>query len=257
MSDNLSVYEQQVGQMDMAVFKNRTEMGKAAGIKIVNKMKGLLTKRPEIRMVFAAAPSQNEVLEYLADAKGIDWSRVSVFQMDEYIGLQKHAPQRFGHFLSKKLFEKVNPKHVYLIDSLNSVEGECKRYGELVKEHPIDIVCLGIGENGHIAFNDPSVADFNDNQNIKYVSLDHQSRQQQVNDGNFQSLKKVPKKALTLTIPTLLSGKYLYCVVPGHSKYHAVQRVLHGPVSTNCPASILKTHTHCRLYLDSESYGEK
>lgn len=206
-------------------------------------------------MIFAAAPSQNEFLETLTAAEGIDWSRVVAFHMDEYIGLPVGAPQRFSQFLKEKLFDIVQPGEVHLIRSENTIEAECARYAALVNETPIDIVCLGIGENGHIAFNDPPVANFADTETIKPVELDAACRTQQVNDGCFPDFGSVPTHALTLTIPALMSARHLYCMVPGETKRQAVRETLHASISTACPATILRTHDHCTLYVDRDSYG--
>ncbi len=239
------------------VFSNREAMGIHAGKEIAEKIKSLLQEKEEIRVVFAAAPSQNEVLAYLAKDKDIDWSKIVAFHMDEYIGLSEGASQSFGRFLSEKLFEKVKPKKIHLINGNNDSKDECKRYASLLKKKPIDIVCLGIGENGHIAFNDPPVADFEDNDTVKIVKLDRACRQQQVNDGCFTDIFDVPEKAITLTIPEIVSGEFLFCVVPGKTKAIAVHNVLKGTITTEWPASILRRHPNCILFLDEESYGDK
>lgn len=241
--------------MEVHVFKTRGEMGAAAGKVVEEKIMQLLDKQEEIRMIFAAAPSQNELLSCLCKSSKIPWDRITAFHMDEYINLSHDAPQLFSNFLKKRLFDKVNFKAVHLIKGNNNIQEECRRYAALVSEQPVDIVCLGIGENGHIAFNDPPVADFNGLEIIKVVELDHACRQQQVNDGCFSSLEEVPRQALTLTVPTLMSGNYLYCVVPGKTKQKAVSEMLNGPVSIECPASILRTHPNCWAYLDTESFG--
>lgn len=244
-----------IDQLKVKVFENRKELGSAAGAEAAAKIKELLAVKPSIRMIFAAAPSQNEFLDTLKADNEIDWSRITAFHMDEYIGLPKDAPQKFSRFLSERLFDIVKPGTVHLIDSSSSIEAECRRYGDLIQEAPIDIVCLGIGENGHIAFNDPPVADFNDAAAIKAVELDDACRQQQVNDGCFPAFDDVPTHALTLTIPTLTSGSHLFCMVPGPTKRNAVQRTLNGDISTECPSTILRKHADCTLYVDRESYG--
>lgn len=238
------------------VFSTREEMGEAAGRDIEKKIGRLLSEKEEVRMIFAAAPSQNEVLNYLAASHRIDWGKVTAFHMDEYIGLKAGAKQLFSVFLSEKLFGRVKMKNVHLIDSEAEITDEIKRYSSLINEAPIDIVCLGIGENGHIAFNDPSAADFNDPLTMKAVKLDHLCRQQQVNDGCFPSLDEVPEEALTLTIPVLFSASHLYCVVPGERKKNAVHNTVFGPVDTSCPASVLRKHPDCRFYFDRDSFGE-
>lgn len=236
------------------VFENREEMGKAAAIDTAEQIVGLQENQDEIRMVFAAAPSQNEFLYHLVQDQRIKWEKITAFHMDEYLGLDEGAPQLFQNFLKERLFDLVPFKQVHLINSSNV--DECERYAELLKEKPVDIVCLGIGENGHLAFNDPPVADFNDSETIKKVKLDQACRQQQVNDGCFDSLSMVPEYALTLTIPALMSARAMYCVVPGSTKRNAVNETLNGPISTACPASILRKHPNASLYLDEDSYGD-
>jgi glucosamine-6-phosphate deaminase len=159
-------------QLKVKVYADRHTMGLDAARHVADKIKELQKKQDKIRMVFAAAPSQNDFLQALTKDEGVDWSSVTAFHMDEYIGLADGAPQKFSAFLCNRLFDIVNPGEVHLIDSSNSIEEECQRYGKLIKEAPIDIVCLGIGENGHIAFNDPPVANFHDPEVIKAVELD-------------------------------------------------------------------------------------
>ncbi|HTK11441.1 MAG TPA: glucosamine-6-phosphate deaminase [Ktedonobacteraceae bacterium] len=240
-------------QLHVAIYQNRQSLGAAAGYAVGVRMRELLAQQLQVRMIFAAAPSQNEFLQTLSQTEGIDWSRVVVFHMDEYIGLSSDAPQRFGRFLSERLFDLVKPGQVHLIESTGDLETECRRYADLLRAAPIDIVCLGIGENGHIAFNDPPVADFADPQLVKSVELELAARQQQVNDGCFSRLDLVPTHAITLTIPALLAGKALFCMVPGETKRNAVQQTLQGAISTACPASILRRQANCTLYLDGDS----
>ncbi|MDB5324163.1 MAG: Glucosamine-6-phosphate deaminase [Phycisphaerales bacterium] len=246
---------QTVDRLRVNVYADRRALGAAVGAHVAAKIKQLQAERRNLRMIFAAAPSQNEMLETLVAATGIDWSRITAFHMDEYIGLPARAPQRFGTYLRNHLFDRVKPGRVHLIDSSNSIDDECRRYGALLREEPIDIVCLGIGENGHIAFNDPPVAKFDDPDTIKPVALDDACRRQQVNDGCFPSFAAVPTHAVTLTIPTLLGGAHLFCSVPGPTKRAAVQRTLNGPISTDCPSTILRQHADCTLYADRDSFG--
>lgn len=237
------------------VFETRNEMGAFAARDVANKIVKLQEEQDEVRMIFAAAPSQNEFLNQLISDDRINWKKIIAFHMDEYVGLHKNAPQLFQNFLNERLFMRVPFKEVHLIDSSN--DNEVQRYSQLLKEKQIDIVCLGIGENGHIAFNDPPVADFEDEKVIKKVELDDICRQQQVNDGCFSTIEEVPLFALTLTIPMLLSAKFMYCMVPGSTKKQAVYQTLNGPISTECPASILRTHENAYLYLDRDSFGAK
>jgi glucosamine-6-phosphate deaminase len=249
------LFTKQVDRLNVRVYADRREMGRAAGESVAERLRQLLDEQAEVRMVFAAAPSQLEMLDTLCQAEGIDWSRVTAFHMDEYIGLPEASPQRFAHFLHLHLFDRVHPGTVHLIEGNRDPHAECERYARLIRDKPLDIICLGIGENGHLAFNDPPVADFEDPEVIKRVALDPLCRRQQVNDGCFDDLESVPAHALTLTIPTLMSGRYLVCAVPGESKRLAVAKTLNEPVSTSCPASILRYHPDCTLYLDLESSG--
>lgn len=241
-------------KLKVSIYANRLEMGKAAAAAVTERIRKLLAAKNEINMVFAAAPSQNEFLETLINNREVRWDRINAFHLDEYIGLSPEAPQGFGNFLRKKLFGCVNFKSVnYLNGSENGEIFECERYSMLLKQFPLDIACIGIGENGHLAFNDPPVADFKDEALVKVVELDEVCRRQQVNDGCFAALDLVPARALTLTIPAIMSAKYIYCMVPGKTKAEAVERTLNGPVSETCPASILRTHDAAELFLDEES----
>ena len=174
--------------------------------------------------------------------------------MDEYIGLPSDAPQGFGNFLKNRIFGIANFKSVNYIDiSAVDVQKECIRYAMLLKENPVDIVVMGIGENGHIAFNDPPVADFSDKELVKPVALDEICRNQQVNDGCFATINDVPKTAITLTVPALFAGEYLFCIVPAATKANAVRATICDDISERCPATILRRHKNAVLYLDRDS----
>ncbi|OXM86726.1 glucosamine-6-phosphate deaminase [Paenibacillus rigui] len=240
-------------ELKVQVYATRRELGAAAGAEAAEAMRSKLREKEGLRIVFAAAPSQNEFLEQLCQEEGIDWKRVTAFHMDEYIGLQPGAPQLFSEFLKRGIFDKVKPGVVHLMDGANG-EAECVRYAELLREAPIDFVFLGIGENGHLAFNDPPVADFDDPKAVKPVLLEESCRQQQVNDGCFEDVHSVPTHALTLTIPMLMSASLLFCMVPGLTKREAVRSTLQAVISTACPATILRSHPNCTLYVDKESY---
>ena len=232
-------------------------MGLAAGRDVESRVAGLLKVKDEIRMVFAAAPSQNEMLDYLAESELIDWGRVTAFHLDEYIGLNGAAEQLFSIYLTRRLFSRVKMKDVHMIKGNADPGEEAERYSALITEAPLDIICLGIGENGHIAFNDPPVADFNDPLIVKKVSLDRSCRMQQVNEGCFETLEEVPEMALTLTIPVIFGASHLFCVVPGSSKRDAVRNTINGPVTPACPASVLQRHPDCGFYFDRDSFGEE
>lgn len=235
-------------------YENRTLMGEGAAADISAKMKELLSQKDEINMIFAAAPSQNDVLLSLVSDPEIEWNRVNAYHMDEYVGLSADAPQGFGNFLKAHIFGLAPFKSVNYIDcTAKDPEAECKRYSKLLLDNPTDIVVMGIGENGHIAFNDPGVADFSDPEVVKVVELDNICRQQQVNDGCFAKIDDVPTHALTLTVPTLVRAPYLFCIVPAPTKANAVKETLTGKICERCPASILRTQENAILYLDADS----
>jgi glucosamine-6-phosphate deaminase len=238
------------------IYKTRKAMGEAAGKKAEELLVKYLKLKKEVRIIAASAPSQNEILAYLAKSEAIDWSRVTAFHMDEYIGIKDDAPQNFGFWLKERLFGKVPIKNVHYLQSNADPKKECERYTTLLKKAPIDLLLGGIGENGHLAFNDPPVADFNDPQTVKVINIDIVSRNQQVHDGCFAALKDVPKTALTLTIPILQSASSVVYTVPKETRAAAVGRMFKGPVEAKCPASILRCHPDCYIFLDAESGKE-
>lgn len=239
--------------LQVKIYESRPEMGAGAAEMLITKINQLLKEKESVNVIFAAAPSQNEFLAALKQAQ-IDWTRINAFHMDEYVGLNDDAPQRFGNFLKQAIFEQVPFKSVNYLNGNNpDIEAECQRYSDLLRKNPTDIVCMGIGENGHLAFNDPPVADFNDSQLVKKVELDFTCRQQQVNDGCFAALGEVPTHALTLTIPALMAGKFIYCVVPGPTKAEAVFNTLNKDIIEQYPSTILRKHANAILYLDKLS----
>ena len=241
--------------LQVKIYPTREEMGQSAAVDVADAIRVVLEQKEQVNIVFGAAPSQNEFLESLCCQNDIDWRRVNAFHMDEYVGLPADAPQGFGNFLKEKIFNKLPFRSVNYINGNSNPKEECERYTSLLQQHPLDIVCLGIGENGHIAFNDPAVADFDDPYWVKVVELDLACRQQQVNDGCFPSLEAVPTHAITLTIPALLSGERLICTVPGERKRAAVRRMLSGDISTECPATILRTKATCTVFIDKDCWG--
>jgi len=242
--------------MKLYRYENRSEMGTAAGRAVEAKLIALLGSKEVVRIVFAAAPSQSETLAYLKKSNRIPWNRIIAFHMDEYIGLDKKSPALFSNFLKHHLFDHVPLKEVHLLNGQAIIDDEIARYTSLLEEAPVDLVCFGIGENGHLAFNDPPVADFQDEAVVKKVELELLCRQQQVNDGCFKNLKEVPKQAITLTIPTIVKASHLVGMVPGTTKKAAVHSTLFGPISTACPASILRTLSNCDLFVDHDSSPE-
>lgn len=243
-------------KLTVKIYSSREKLGCESAKEAGNKIKELQLIQQYVNIIFAAAPSQNEFLKNLIDQEGIEWERVNAFHMDEYIGLPSTAPQGFGNFLKERIFDR-KPFHSvnYLNGQCESKETECARYGKLLADHPVDIVCMGIGENGHLAFNDPPVADFNDKVQVKVVELDAQCRQQQVNDGCFTSIGQVPTHALTLTIPALLNGRYIFCMVPGSTKAQAAVNTIDQEITERHPSTILRNHQSAILYLDTQSAG--
>jgi glucosamine-6-phosphate deaminase len=238
--------------MKVCVAESRSELGKLAARDIAAAMRSRLRDKHSLRMILAAAPSQSEMLAALACEPGIDWHRVTAFHMDEYIDLPEAAPQRFGTWLQRTFFAHVPAAKFHLIKPDKDPELVCQAYASILDEAPIDLVLLGIGTNGHLAFNDPP-ADLNDPLAVKVVELDQMCREQQVLDGCFLTLDGVPKKAITLTVPTLLAGHELFCCVPGRHKSAAVKAMMESPISGACPATALRRHSLCTVYLDPES----
>lgn len=233
-------------------YDTREEMGRAAAMDAEGVVCRLIREKGEINMIFAAAPSQNEMLAGLLSSEKIDWGCVNALHMDEYVGLPEGDSHSFGAYLYDHIFSHKSFKSIHYIGS-GDPDAVCARYAEILKKYPVDVVCLGIGENGHIAFNDPWVADFKDPKPVKIVALDDMCRQQQVNDGCFPDLDSVPTHAVTLTIPALTAAKYMFCVVPGATKTAAVTNTVEGPVTEDCPATIMRNHSGAILYCDAQS----
>ena len=233
------------------VYATRDEMGKAAAKDAANTICQLLKTQDEINMVFAAAPSQNDVLKHLLE-EDVEWGRINAFHMDEYIGLEDKFEKTFAYYLKTTIFDKVPLKSVNYVGS-GDVDEVCKNYTALLGSRKIDVVLCGIGENAHLAFNDPPVADFNDPAVIKPVKLDEVCRNQQVNDKTFDTLDEVPKFAVTLTIPTMVSAKYMFCVVPTDKKAQAVYDTMNAEISEAVPATAMRRHANAVMYTDADS----
>lgn len=204
-------------------------------------------------IVIATGSSQLLFLKALRE-RPISWEKVIIFHLDEYIGLEESHPASFRYYLRENIIKHIRPKEFYPINT----EGEnlddfIESYAQLLEKHPIDIACIGIGENGHLAFNDPGVADFRDQKSVKRVALDEHCRRQQLDEGWFESIDFVPKTALTLTIPTIMSAQHISCFVPEERKANAVKNALEGAIVESCPASILREHPSVNLYLDPPS----
>ena len=243
----------QIQNLEVVIHKEPIGMGVAAADIVQAKLNTAILEKGSANLILATGTSQFSFLKALQQLE-IDWNKVIVFHLDEYVGISENHPASFRKYLKDRILNSVKPRKVYYLNGdAEDIEKEINRYQELVKEHPIDVSCIGIGENGHIAFNDPPVADFNDPKLVKMVALDEACRKQQLGEGWFPSYDDVPGYALTLTIPAILNSKFISCVVPDKRKAEAVHNTLFKNISTSCPASILREHADVILHLDSNS----
>jgi glucosamine-6-phosphate deaminase len=238
--------------IDLRIASSRQQLGELAAEDIASELRGRLAQQEEVRIIFAAAPSQNEMLNALMRQPDIDWTRVTAFHMDEYLGLPHDSPQLFHQWLRRTIFDHLPFKAVHLIQPGDRPERTCREYAALLQQAPLDLCLLGIGTNGHLAFNDPP-ADFCNPEAVKVVTLDAVCRRQQVDDECFARFEDVPTRAITLSIPILLSAKRLFCCVPGGVKARAVRSMVHDPISGLVPATALRLRPNCTVYLDPDS----
>lgn len=244
----------QVDSLPVRIHPTQAEMADDVAREAKQILSDALAHQPTASVIFAAANSQIQSLDAIVKLDGIDWSRVVMFHMDEYLGLDANHSASFRRFLRTRVEQRVKPRAFHGIEG-ETMEplSECERYGRLLCAQPVDLCLLGIGENGHLAFNDPPVANFADPHVVKIVKLDDACRQQQVGEGHFLNLAVVPQYAFTLTIPALCAAKRMLCIVPERRKATAVKAALQGPIETKCPASFLRKQPHCTLFLDAES----
>ncbi|MFL6208651.1 MAG: glucosamine-6-phosphate deaminase [Pyrinomonadaceae bacterium] len=241
-------------RLNVHIYDTRPQMGAAAAVAVATEIRRLIAERGRAVGIFASAPSQNEFLSALVATPDIDWTRVVGFHLDEYLGMDDRRPQSFRRFLIDRLTAKVPLKEFHgLRGEAADGAAECARYAQLLAANPPDFAVLGIGENGHLAFIDPPFCDFADPQPVKVVELDEVCRNQQVNDGAFDTIDEVPRQALSLTIPTIMARPKLFAVVPGPAKRQAVKSAVEGPLATSCPASILRRHADAHLFIDRDS----
>jgi glucosamine-6-phosphate deaminase len=239
------------------IHESRSAMGAAAARRFQQLVEESLHAKPRCRIIFGCAPSQDDFFRSLvseARPKRELWKRVEVFHMDDYVGLKDADPQSFRSYLRRNFLDYIDVACFYPIrGEAKPATGEAARYAALLADGPIDTIAMGIGENGHIAFNDPPVANFSDPVLVKVVEMDKVCRQQQVNDGCFPSLASVPREAISITVPVFARAANLCCIVPGTRKAQAVRDALLGPIGPACPASILRTHPRAELFLDADS----
>jgi len=241
------------GSIPVHIFESNEQLGQRAADDFSNHVTGLLREQESAAVILATGNSQLTFINALRMKKELPWHRISVFHMDEYLGMSETHPQSFSRYIRERLVNYVHPAAFYPIfgDSADA-NLEMKRYADLLMRFPPDLCVLGIGENGHLAFNDPPV-NFETKEILKIVTLDQKCRMQQVNEGHFPTIEEVPPQALTLTVPALLSAKHVLAVVPEARKAVAVKSALEGPVTPYCPASILRTKPNVVMYLDRDS----
>ncbi len=243
-----------VDALAVRIYASQPEMADDVAHLAQKQLQSTLAAKNSAAMILATGNSQIQFLENLIGLGGVDWSRITLFHMDEYLGIDAGHRASFRRYMREKVESRVKPKHFHYLegDALLPLE-ECERYTRLLRAQEIDLCCLGIGENGHLAFNDPPVANFNDPHFVKLVKLDDACKMQQVNEGHFPSLEAVNPYAFTLTIPALCSAKRMFCIAPEKRKAQAAKDALRGPIGTACPASFLRKQSHATLFLDADS----
>lgn len=236
------------------VHEDVASMARAAADEAVGVLQAAVAARGTAHAMFATGNSQLAFVHALVhETAGVPWADTVVFHMDEYVGVGPDHPAGFQRWIRERIVEPAHPKAAYYVEGLGDAEAECRRYTDLLRRHPLDLCCLGVGENGHLAFNDPPVADFDDPQDVKVVELEAACRLQQVNEGHFPGLDAVPAHAITVTIPALLRAGRVLAIVPEARKAVPVAAALTGPITTECPASALRTISHATVYLEPDS----
>ncbi len=239
--------------MEIHIFETKEEMGAAAARKAAAGLKAAIETRGAATLILATGASQFEMLESLVE-RDVDWSRVTAFHLDEYIGLPEDHPASFRKYLKERFVDRVPAlQEFHFVDGeAADPAAECRRLGDLIRGRTIDVACIGIGENGHLAFNDPP-ADFQTEEPYLIVNLDEACRRQQLGEGWFPSLDAVPERAISMSIQQIMKSDAIVCTVPDGRKAEAVQKAVEGPVTPNLPSSILQEHPECDLYLDTAS----
>ena len=240
--------------LEWQVFDSRRELAASAAMHAADLVRSAVAERGVARVVVATGNSQIDFIAELTSLPDVAWNAVHIFHMDEYVGMGENHPASFRKWIRERVVQKVSPASAeYLTGDAPDIAAECRRYSALLNSAPVDLAFVGIGENGHIAFNDPHVADFHDPEMVKVVELDEACRRQQVREGHFASMDGVPREAITMTCPALMRAEHLVCCVPDARKAKAVFAAIRGPRSEVCPASLLRNHPDARLYLDAES----
>lgn len=242
------------GQAKTQIFDSRRDLGLAAAQRTAECIYNAILDRGRARVMIATGNSQLDVSAALVEQPSIDWSRVDIFHMDEYVGLDANHPAGFRRWIKERIVDRVHPASVaYIEGNAPDLKAELERYAGLLQERPMDVAFIGFGENGHIAFNDPAMANFFDPLTMKCVDLDPECRAQQVNEGHFKTVDEVPRQALSVSCSGLLRARSWICCVPEGRKAKAVHRALNGTIGTACPASVVRLHADARVYLDRDS----
>lgn len=243
-----------VDRLPVEIYETEEDLGKAAAADAAEQTRSAIEARGEANLILATGNSQLAFLRAFRATPELDWGKVRVFHMDEYVGIDPSHRASFPRFLREHFLDHVQVGTFHPIaGDPDRVDEICREYETLLRDHPADLVALGFGENGHLAFNDPPYADFDDDCWVKVVRLDDVSRQQQVGEGHFDSLDDVPREAITLTIPALLAPKSILCIVPEARKADAVHACLREPIDEQRPGSVLRRQDHAKLYLDPRS----
>jgi glucosamine-6-phosphate deaminase len=242
-----------VDELAVRVFATDKQLGEAAAADAADTIRAAVEQRGRANAMLATGNSQFAFLDALTAHDDVPWDHLTGFHMDEYVGMDDTHPASFARYMRERIVDVVHPSAFHYVDGMNDARAECRRYTELLRDHPLDLCCLGVGENGHLAFNDPPFADFDDTEDVKEVELDDASRRQQVGEGHFHGLDDVPRSAITVTIPALLRARRVLAIVPEARKAEAVRRALEEPIATSCPASVLRRTPHATLYLDQAS----
>lgn len=242
------------GKARVGIYSTRQSMGLAAAADAAALIRNTVQERGQARIMIATGNSQLDVIDSLVKEPEVPWQATELFHMDEYLGIAADHPASFRRWIRKRVEEPLHGVRVnYIEGDAPDADAEIRRYTQLLEAAPIDLAFVGFGENGHIAFNDPPVADFHDPSMMRRVTLDEACRRQQVGEGHFRTIGDVPAEALTVTCSGLLRARAWICCVPEQRKAQAVSRALLGEISTECPASIVRTHPDARVYLDAES----
>ncbi|MBD2411490.1 glucosamine-6-phosphate deaminase [Nostoc calcicola FACHB-389] len=243
-----------VDDLLVQIYNSEVEMALSVAEITQQYLQQVLNQQDTAAVLLATGNSQLKFLDALIKLGGVDWSRITLFHLDEYLGISAYHSASFRRYMRERVEKRVAPKEFYYIEGDTSQPvAECDRYTKLLQAQPIDLCCLGVGENGHLAFNDPAVADFQDSYSVKLVKLDKINRQQQVNTGHFPNLETVPQYAFTVTIPSICSAKKIICLAPEIRKANVVKQILQGAISAECPASVLRQQSQATLFLDVNS----